>query len=128
MIEPPQAQTLILCDQVRVDPVAVRFSLEGIHLAIVQPTIPTPKISLTAYANLAGGRGQGVLELVWIWKKREREIYRKQLWRGFDAAMPRSHCVIDVRKIEFPWEGPYTFALSFDNEVIASTTIEVMRG
>jgi hypothetical protein len=127
MTKLPKLVALVLCNELRVDPVKGETSLGGLFHARFVQSFPSPPQVFTVYVALNGGIGEGIMQLVVTCLETEKDVYSYKKW--FIASGPDSvvNVEIKIRKCRFPVPGRYGFSLRFDDEEVTHRTLQVFQ-
>ena len=117
--------SLLLCYQVYVDPVSFNVTLFGIFTSLRSTRFPTPSREYSVYALLQGEPGErGELRLECV-DESTGAVLASHLQRAEIGALGKRHILAPLSEFRFPHPGVYRFALTFNDETIASQTIHV---
>ena len=127
MVKLPDVVGLVMCEQFKVDPTTHRVSLDGLFSSLRFRVFPSRPISVTAYAALFDGRGEGEMRLTCTRLETEEELFYHSRWCSFSMHGMMVHFTMTIRKLRFPAPGRYAFTLSFDGNLLTTSFIDVGR-
>ena len=120
------ATSVLICYQVYVDPVSFNVTLFGIFTSLRATRFPTPAREYSVYALLQGEPGErGDLRLQCI-DEATGAVLADHVQRVEMGSLGKRHVHAPLSEFRFPHLGAYRLTLTFNEEEIASQTVDVL--
>lgn len=129
MIRAPVPVGMLFCDQMGVDPLSRRASLQGVFNLLEVDAFPTGPVTLMTFLQVSDGFGEGALQLdvLHMDEGQLALIYRQSRWAKFVDPLLVYQIEFQIKRLSFKRPGAYMFQVLFDEQFVADRRLAVVQ-